>query len=149
MFSLVVGGRYEAHNAMADVTALMKIIESLSISSTMYTNYSLSTNYVEEKHKQLKMRSINSATLQILLSNGTLTKGMYQKIAGSGLSFPHLQLAFSRDEINGIRNLFTEKFEGKARVTANKRIIMKVNSYFTNNKQYLFFICFLCFLCLY
>ena len=134
MYSLVVGGSYEAHNAMADVTALVKIVQALQITTSGFSNFSFSANYVEEKHKYLKMRAANSASLQVLLNNGTITKGMCQKIAGSGLSIAHLKLAFSRDEMNGIRQLFTEKFEGKARVTASKAIIMKVNSHLTNNK---------------
>ena len=80
------------------------------------------------------MRAANTASLHTLVSNGTLSKGMCQKMAGSGLTLSHLKLAFSRDEMNGIPQLSTEKFQGKARVTASKAIIMKVNLYLADNK---------------
>ena len=80
------------------------------------------------------MKSANQTSLHALEGTGTVTKSMCQKIAGSGLNLGHLKLAFNRDESNGIRQLFTEKFNKKARVTASKSVIMKVNTYLATNK---------------
>ena len=47
-------------------------------------------------------------TLKPLLLHLTISENMATKIAQSGLSFLHLQLAFTRNPQDGIRNLLTE-----------------------------------------
>ena len=44
-------------------------------------------------------------------------------MASSGLKFLHLELAFQRGGVTGLKDLCTEKFGRKCRVTADKRIL--------------------------
>ena len=88
---------------MGDVGALVRIVQKLSISSSSLCSYSLTSNFVERKHKYLQMKSANQTSLHALEGTGTVTKSMCQKIAGPGLNLGHLKLAFNRDESNGIR----------------------------------------------
>ena len=135
MFALIVGGTYDAHNAMGDVSAVIKIMQKLSVSTPSLCSHSLTMQYIEKKHKYLEMKNTNLVSLHTLEGTGVVTKSMSQKIAGSGLNLGHLKLAFERDETNGIRQLFTEKFfNQKARVTASKSIIVKVNQYLATHK---------------
>ena len=71
-------------------------------------------------------------TLQPLIVSKTVSKAMGNKIATSGLNLTHLQLAFRRGGADGLSSVLTEKFEGKARVTANKRIITSISSFLQN-----------------
>lgn len=57
---------------------------------------------------------------------------MATKIAESGLGFQHLQLAFQRGGADGLELVLKEKFNGKVRVTANKRILFNIVNYFTD-----------------
>ena len=129
MYSLIVGGVYDAHNAMGDVNAILQILNKLSVPASSLTSYSFTAKYVAEKHAYLQLKNAHLSSLEVLTDKNILTKGMAQKVAGSGLNIFHLKLARSRDEISGISQLFKEKFDGKARVTNNKKIIAKVNDF--------------------
>lgn len=48
---------------------------------------------------------------------------MAEKVSASGLTLEHLQLAYSRGGVDAISNVLIEKFDGRARVTSNKRVI--------------------------
>ena len=50
-------------------------------------------------------------------------------MASSGLNFDHLKLAYRRGELQGLRGVLSEKFEGNPRVTSNKRILKSVSDY--------------------
>ena len=53
---------------------------------------------------------------------------MADKMAASGLKFLHLELAFQRGGVAGLKDLCTEKFGGKCRVTADKRILSELGA---------------------
>ena len=65
-----------------------------------------------------------------MIQNKVVSETMAKKIAESGLNYSHIKLAFDRNGDDGIKDLFTEKFVGKRRVTADKKIISKVCEYF-------------------
>ena len=52
------------------------------------------------------------------------------KIANSGLSFDHLELAYCRKGDQGLSELLMEEFEGRPRVTKRLQVINKVCKYF-------------------
>ena len=62
----------------------------------------------------------NLCTLKPMLEKRIISKVMADKIAGSGLTFNALKLAFSRDSVNGIKYLFSEESNSKCRVTKSK-----------------------------
>ena len=54
---------------------------------------------------------------------------MIDKIASSGLSFHQLNIAFQRDSIDGVKNVLSEKIDGKPRVSNTNCIISKIQDY--------------------
>ena len=64
-------------------------------------------------------------TLQLLYegSSAAISKGMAEKIAGSGLRYAHLLCVYRRDGAEGLASLLKAKHQGKPRVTVRKNII--------------------------
>ena len=112
VYERVIGGKYNAHNAMGDIVALTDILKKLvgTKPSTYYHNYSLSSEYVSKRHEHLLIRSSNLPSLQVLIQNNVLSESMAKKIADSGLNYSHIKLAYDRNGDDGIKDLFTEKF---------------------------------------
>ena len=81
--------------------------------------------------EHLLIRSSNLPSLQVLIQNNVLSESMAKKIADSGLNYSHIKLAYDRNGDDGIKDLFTEKFVGKRRVTADRKIISRVCQYFS------------------
>ena len=75
------------------------------------------------------MKNTNMRTLQRLVTGKVISESMGYKIASSGLSYGHLQLANSRGDL---KNLLKEKFDGKVRVTASNIILKRLELWFTN-----------------
>ena len=69
-------------------------------------------------------------TLQPMISEKAISVGMASKAATSGLRLQHLKLAFQRDGADGLSHILREKFNGKPRVTKNRRIIAQICNYF-------------------
>ena len=65
-----------------------------------------------------------------LVSVKALSTCMSGKVAASGLCYKHLEAAFRRDGLDGVSHLFSEKFDGKPRVTNSQKVIEKVANYF-------------------
>ena len=85
---------------------------------------------VKEHNIHLAKRSLLQQTLQPLINDKAISTGMATKIADSGLGMQHLQLAFQRGGADGLELILKEKFDGKARVTANRRILSQIVNYF-------------------
>ena len=58
-----------------------------------------------------------------------LSESMVTKIAGSGLTYCHLALAWRRDKESGIEKLLGEKVGGKIRVTRGSGVISVWNAH--------------------
>lgn len=71
------------------------------------------------------------------LCTGTsgITRYIGNKIAKSGLSYEHLQLAHTRDSECGIELLLSERHNNKTRVTTNQAIINKIKKHFTEQTR--------------
>ena len=100
---------YEAHNAIADVQSLFKLVSKF-LNSKLLGKHSFSVAWVKEHNIHLAKRSLLQQTLQ------AISTGMATKIADSGLGMQHLQLAFQRGGADGLELILKEKFDGKARV---------------------------------
>ena len=61
-----------------------------------------------------------------------VSKTMASKMAGSGLTLQHLKLAYRRGKEAGVENILKEKFHGKPRVTAEKKILGRISSYISS-----------------
>ena len=102
-------------------------MKTVQVDDKTLVKHSMTVSYVNIRHDYLMVKDRNFATLYDLVDAKVLSETMAKKVAGTGLNLSHLKLAYRRNELSGIRNLFTEKFDKKARVTAQKRIIDNVN----------------------
>lgn len=117
---------YEAHNAIADVQSLFKLVSKF-LNSKFLGKHSFSVAWVKEHNIHLAKRSLLQQILQPLINDKAIsTAGMATKIADSGLGMQHLQLAFQRGGTDGLELILKKKFDGKARVTANRRILSQI-----------------------
>jgi len=122
---------YEAHNAIADVQSLYQLVNKF-LNTTVLRRHSFSVSWVKEHNVCLEQRNGLQQTLNPLLGKKVISAGMATKIADSGLGFQHLQLAFQRGGEDGLELVLKEKFHGKVRVTANRRILLNIVNYFTD-----------------
>ena len=77
-------------------------------------------------------KAVNIHSLQPLIVSKVISKGMGDKIAGSGLTLSHVKLSILRSGKEGLRSALTEKVNGKPRVTTTSRIIAALFSYLEN-----------------
>ena len=128
----LLGSTYEAHNAIEDVKGLAELIEKRSPNLEQHLEFSFTTKFaIDNLDYSLALKDILD-TLRPLVSQGALSKTMAKRVAQCGFKRHDLITAFNADQTNGIRALFTEKdtINGKVRVSANKKVIQKVENYF-------------------
>lgn len=125
---------YDAHDARYDVKALDVLFENQGISfeSTDAKVSSRTFNSARSSYDYFKTRQINLPSLQPLIDQKVISVGMGRKIAGSGLNYDHLHLAFKMDPTDGISKLCKEEHGGFARVTKSKKIIGRIVNFFVN-----------------
>ena len=128
----LLGVSYEAHDSLADVRALQKLVAHVNVSSKEISESSFTVDYAVECTKYCVNRATNIHTLQPLLVAKVVSKGMAEKIAGSNLQLCHINLAFQRGGLEGIASILSEMINGKARVTRSKRIAQQLFKYFKN-----------------
>ena len=119
---------YDAHDALADVRALQALIDACRITDTeafsFTCSYMLKTIASSDNTKEI-MRSLNVIPCEVLSDS-------MKKNASSGLKFDHMKLAYMRGGAEGVRGVMSEKFNGRPRVTSNKRILKSVSDYFAS-----------------
>lgn len=120
---------YNAHSALDDVKMLQTLSTSF-ISDTVLLKHSFTNSWVQRYIVYLSQKSKALRTLQPLICLKKISKSMAEKVSASGLTLEHLQLAYSRGGVDAISNVLIEKFDGRARVTSNKRVIRSICSYF-------------------
>ncbi|XP_061195042.1 uncharacterized protein LOC133203237 [Saccostrea echinata] len=121
---------YEAHNALEDILVLQKLLELVNLSDDKHKCATFSFDYAMNVLSYQKEVDKNFPSLQILVQKKVLSVCMAKRIAGSGLDFDSLKLAYSRDQI-GIHALFTEVCSNSSvRVTKSNKIIEAVSSFF-------------------
>ena len=122
---------YSAHDALEDSKVLQRLTELPEhVVDVHYLNHTFDVSSTcDILSLQIQVKQCYE-TLRPLLLHNTISENMAKKIAQSGLSFLHLQLAFTRNPQDGIRNLFTEFANGHVRITNRKTIISSVSSFF-------------------
>ena len=127
----LLGGSYtyDAHNALADVQTLYKLT-SKSLNTDLLIKHSFTTSWITEHAAFLDQKRHNLMSLQPLINGKAISVGMAGKAAASGLRLQHLLLAFQRGGVDGLSQILKEKFNGKPRVTTNRRIIEQICQYF-------------------
>ena len=67
-----------------------------------------------------------------MTNSKVVSQGMAEKIAGSGLAFRHLCIAFRRGKKEGLAKLLGEKRNNFVRVTRLDRIVSGIAGYIQN-----------------
>jgi len=120
-----------AHNALADVHILQRLASKF-VSEDCILKQSFTLSWLEEYYDFLDKKRENLSSLQPLIQAKVITKGMAEKVASSGLTITHLQLAFQRGAADGLSNMLMERFQGKPRVTRNKCVVANICNFFQN-----------------
>jgi DNA polymerase III alpha subunit (gram-positive type) len=137
----VLGVAYDAHNAMADVESLGRLIQHTLPQVKSITGFTFSPEAVHNNIMYNKQKSLNIRSLDMLMAKGVFKRPTAENIAGSGLhvSLQHLRTIYKRGGEDGLRDVFMEKnSEGQPRVTNQKRIldvvIPKLGEYLESEK---------------
>ncbi|XP_033762241.1 transcription intermediary factor 1-beta-like [Pecten maximus] len=111
LFKLITKSNYKAHDAVQDVISLQKLVREskLEISDESYANATFSVDSAKESHGYAKRVRVNLPSLKGLVGRKILSGAMARKAAGSGLNYSCLKLAYTRNGVDGIRNVFGEK----------------------------------------
>lgn len=130
----IMGVTYDAHDALEDVVALQKLVDFVHIEKKPMQKASFTVEYMKESYQHsLRVRQ-NMPSLKTMIEEKVVSSNMAKTIAGSGLAYKHLKLAYERDCIKGIESLFTEIYDScsrKVRVTKSKNIIDSVSDHFS------------------
>ena len=122
---------YAAHSALQDVIALSRLFSHIQDENIRLQN-TMSFNYMSLCYKQNCLKKVNMVTWEPFVLNKTISKGLSERAAASGLKLSHVKLAFQRNGERGIRSLFTEKNSlGKPRVTSSNRVIERIAQAFS------------------
>ena len=120
---------YNAHNAIDDVQSLCALVKKSSPSMADHIKYSFAMENTVERPIYAAESERRKMSLEMLISNKVLTKSVAKRVAESGLGMKQLKIAHRRNAENGMKLLFTEKHEGKCRVTSSTRIIKAVSDF--------------------
>ena len=120
MLEELVGGKYQAHDALEDVTALQALVAKTQLTTKLASSaltFTLAQCVIDH-------RCLVHQLTRDLTRIPALSKAMVAKLAGTGLSYDHLQVVYTRQSDEGLRAVLSEKVNGKARVTKCKRSLM-------------------------
>ena len=121
---------YNAHNAFEDAAALQEAVIKSGLSQTSILDYSFPTQAVTQSLIREAAKEANVHSFAPLTEGKFCSEAMVGKMAASGLHLDHVELAYQRDNEDGIRSLFTDKdSNGRVRVTSNKTVIISVLEY--------------------
>ncbi|CAB4000413.1 exonuclease R569 [Paramuricea clavata] len=129
---------FDAHDALENVKALHRILFSspLNLSEKDLITHCQAIPFDEayQDNLYLDQRHQLAQTFNTKL-HGTISKGMVEKIASSGLSFANLQSLFDKFGRNGLIGVLSNpptnnRGSKKPRVTKSKRILLAIVQYF-------------------
>ena len=130
LYKNLVGGKYKAHDALEDVRALSELLRTTVTDKSIFATFSMTWSWSIAYLTFLQQKRANVETFSPLLSSNSISKGMAEKAASTGLTYQHLQLSFERNGEMGIKSLLSETFEGITRVTKDKKVISSIIGYF-------------------
>jgi len=129
----LMGESYNGYDALEDVRALQKLTTEKLDTTVLYA-YSFSSELVRKIQKYESDGKILAASFAPLVDAKVLSVGMAAKCAKSGLSLGHFQVAFTRDDVDGVLHLMQELYDnGKPRVNSKKSTIQAVSLWLKSN----------------
>ena len=121
---------YEAHNALADVTALQRIVKHALPGPKDVLKHTFHLDYVVAMHQYNQQKEANLKTWRPLIERSVVSETMAKQAAGSGLKVDHLMIAYRNEGAVGVEKLLSDvTSEGKPRVTNRKAILAKIVGY--------------------
>lgn len=130
----ICGIRYDAHDALEDVKALQKLLESVKDRDTV-VKLIFHPRIVESAAMKDKALELSKNTFQDMVSLNVLSSSMMDKIGRTGLTYRDFCYAYNTEESDGIVKLLTMDIGGKPRVTKSKKVIQSVCEYFQSLKE--------------
>ena len=126
----IIGEDYEAHNSLADATTLRAMICKMKIPNDLLLRHSFTGKWLSEYLSYLQNRNARLPTFNLLLKAKVISKTTAEKMAGSGLIYNHLKVAFECKGKDRVLKLLSERDKaGKVRVTNKKAIQNAVSDY--------------------
>lgn len=124
----LIGHTYEEHNAIADVRALQKLLQSTSISNLLYLQYSFTSESFWDFFQFNNNRKANLLTYTFMINNG-ISKGMANKFAENDITYFTLMNAYKIGGRIEVENVLSEEVNGVLRGTKNKNVIDGILGY--------------------
>ena len=125
---------YDAHDALADVKALQKIVGKAQHGKEVFETHSFTLDYIIKNEQISSLAKKNLEGWQPLIIKSVISKGMAEKAAKSGLRPEHLKLAFKRGGSDGVCAILSERTSSrKVRVTNCQRVLDKIVQHFINS----------------
>ena len=98
----IIGEDHEAHNSLADATTLRAMICKMKIPNDLLLRHSFTGKWLSEYLSYLQNRNARLPTFNLLLKAKVISKTTAEKMAGSGLIYNHLKVAFKRKGKDGV-----------------------------------------------
>ncbi|XP_061190963.1 uncharacterized protein LOC133199106 [Saccostrea echinata] len=134
LFAEILQDKYSAHDSLQDVIALKRLVDHTGPSHEVKVAASFTLNSAVAVFHHKNTTKHLMSTLRPLLDQKVISNGMGNKIAGSGLSLSHLQLAYQRNGREGVQDVLSEIADNSVRVTKSKKIIDSVADYFRSEQ---------------
>ena len=129
--------QFALHNAVNDVAVLVRLLREKHLPLDALQNHSKPLDAaVQDIDANSKQKAALEELKHRLGEGGKISAAMVQKIASSGLSYKHLLLAHKRSGRDGLIAVLTEKFNGKPRITKNKKVLAKISAHLEKLKAH-------------
>lgn len=138
LYERLVGGTYDAHNALEDVKALQELISKINPSLEEKRKHTFSVQYVLDVQEYNRKAAFNLDGWNVLIEKGVVTKHIAQKAAKSGLRPEHLEFSFESGGEYAIYNVLSQITTAGCRVTKDKEISKQLSDYCENRLLGLF-----------
>ena len=128
----ILGIEYNAHDAMAAAHALQQLMRAAGITPDIKRDASYSIRYTMDCFLESQRAKQTLASFDVLVSfrHKVLSPSIATKIAGSGLTVQHLEKVYRKGGRKGLKEVFSEQVEGKARVSVQAQTINAIAKYF-------------------
>lgn len=124
---------YEAHDSLADVQSLQKLVMKHNLSDKKLLKFSFTYQSLLDYIEYSKKGKENAESLQSLVDSKHLSSGMAETVGKSGLTLDNLRHAFVDGGKELLEKVLSEPTSsGQPRVTRNRSVLNKLHEFFSN-----------------
>ncbi|XP_058810383.1 uncharacterized protein LOC131675422 [Phymastichus coffea] len=121
----------QAHDALADVLILEKVVAKFNISyETMINCTVCMIDIVQQQNVNAQIRK---ALKNLNVLNSCTSSGIRKNIAAAQISYEMILKSYEDNKLQGLQNLLGNKENGNIKVTKNKKVIQKIYDFLLNN----------------